>query len=46
MNLFIKLAIDLLALGKTYPTFLTDKKAVQSFMDRLSPADTGKELIR
>lgn len=46
MNPLVKLGIDILALGKTYPTFLTDKNTLQAFMNKLHPVHPGKELIR
>ena len=40
------LLMRVLALGDTYPTQLTDKSAIQSLMDRLSPLSSTRELIR
>ena len=39
-------AIDILALGKAYPTALTDKNTLQSLVHKLYPMSTDKELIR
>jgi hypothetical protein len=40
------LAIDILALGKAYPTALTDKNSLESLLHKLYPMSTDKELIR
>jgi len=40
------LAMDVLALGKVYPTRLTDKSALQSLVHRLFPISPGRQLIR
>ncbi len=40
------LLMRMLALGDTYPTQLTDKSAIQSLMDRLSPLSSARKLIR
>ena len=46
VNPLVKLVIDILALGNTFPTFRTDKDTLQTFLDTLSPVFPGKELIR
>jgi hypothetical protein len=46
VNPFTKIGVDLLALGKIYPTFLTDKSAVQLFMKKLYPVASDTKLIR
>jgi Methyltransferase FkbM domain len=40
------LLMHILAQGRTYPTHLTEKAAIQSLMHRLSPRSSGKQLIR
>lgn len=45
-HLLKSLAIDILALGKAYPTALTDKTTLQSFIRKLFPKSPDKELIR
>jgi len=40
------LAITILARGNAFPTILTDKKLLQTFMHKLFPVSAGMELIR
>lgn len=45
-SLFKPVMIDLLAIGKAFPTGLTRKEELQSLVRKLAPVDSGKRLIR
>ncbi len=47
MNQFLRsVAVEILALGRAYPTSLTDKKSLQALVRKLSPTLRGGDLIR
>ena len=45
-NFLRSLTFNILSLGKAYPTTLTEKRAIQELMRKLSPMSVGMELIR